>query len=131
MSHQCYYCGQILETKEKLYDHLDIHTKLSDKQAKKKKAKSHSKEIVEGESALSEDEIMEQFNASKSGEPSRMSSRSQYQKYGYVIFQKELIHNMKIHCECGICGHTVDQECIMNDCDCCVNFHVRSGQINF
>lgn len=76
MSHQCYYCGQILETKEKLYDHLDIHTKLSDKQAKKKKAKSHSKEIVEGESALSEDEIMEQFNASKSGEPSRMSSRS-------------------------------------------------------
>ncbi|MFB5611395.1 MAG: hypothetical protein ACE5RT_06265 [Nitrosopumilaceae archaeon] len=76
MSHQCYYCGQILETKEKLYDHLDVHTKLSDKQAKKKKAKSQSKEIVEGESALSEDEIMEQFNASKSGEPSRMSSKS-------------------------------------------------------
>lgn len=24
--HQCYYCGQIFDTKEKLYDHLDIHT---------------------------------------------------------------------------------------------------------
>lgn len=49
------------------------------------------------------------------------------QRYGSVIFQKQLLQNMKIHCECGICGHVVDQECIMNDCDCCVNFHVRSG----
>ncbi len=48
-------------------------------------------------------------------------------KYRYVILQKKQLENMKIHCECGICGHTVDQECIMNDCDCCVNFHVRSG----
>lgn len=77
MTHQCYYCGQILETKEKLYDHLDVHTKLSEKKAKKKKkSKGHAKEIVEGESELSEDEIIEQFNASKTGEPSRMSSKS-------------------------------------------------------
>lgn len=75
MSHQCYYCGQILETKEKLYDHLDIHTKLDKKQTKKK-AKKHSEEIVKGESELTEDEIIDQFNASKSGEPSRMSSKS-------------------------------------------------------
>ena len=76
MSHQCYYCGQILDTKEKLYDHLDVHTKLSEKKTKKKrKAKEHAKEIVEGESELSEDEIIEQFNASKTGEPSRMSSK--------------------------------------------------------
>lgn len=76
MTNQCYYCGQLFDTKEKLYDHLDVHTKLSDKQVKKKKkAKNHSKEIVKGESELSEDEIIEQFNASKSGEPSRMSSR--------------------------------------------------------
>ncbi|GFN41290.1 MAG: C2H2-type domain-containing protein [Marine Group I thaumarchaeote] len=39
MSHECYYCGQILETKEKLYDHLDVHSKTSEKQAKKKKDK--------------------------------------------------------------------------------------------
>ena len=76
MSHQCYYCGQILETKEKLYDHLDTHTKLSDIQTKKKrKAKRDAKEIVQGESELSEDEIMDQFNASKSGEPARMASK--------------------------------------------------------
>ncbi|MDE0090310.1 MAG: C2H2-type zinc finger protein [Thaumarchaeota archaeon] len=24
--HQCYYCSQIFDTKEKLYDHLEIHT---------------------------------------------------------------------------------------------------------
>ena len=24
--HQCYYCGQMFDTKEKLYDHLEIHT---------------------------------------------------------------------------------------------------------
>ena len=80
LSHECYYCGQILETKEKLYDHLDVHSKTSEKQAKKrKKTKSEpeNKNMVEvGESTLSEDEIIEQFNASKSGEPSRMSSKS-------------------------------------------------------
>jgi len=80
LSHECYYCGQILETKEKLYDHLDVHSKTSEKQAKKRKKTKNEPEnrnIVEmGESTLSEDEIIEQFNASKSGEPSRMSSRS-------------------------------------------------------
>lgn len=24
--HQCYYCSQMFDTKEKLYDHLEIHT---------------------------------------------------------------------------------------------------------
>lgn len=24
--HQCYYCGQMFDTKERLYDHLEIHT---------------------------------------------------------------------------------------------------------
>lgn len=75
MSHQCYYCGQILDTKEKLYDHLDTHTKLNDKQTKKKREeKKDAKEIVQGESDLTDDEIIEQFNASKTGEPTRMSS---------------------------------------------------------
>ena len=78
MGQQCYYCGQLFETKEKLYDHLDVHTKISDTQKKKKKkAKKESENIVkDGESELSEDEIMEQFNESKTGEPSRMASKS-------------------------------------------------------
>ncbi len=80
LSHECYYCGQILETKEKLYDHLDVHSKTSEKQAKKRKKTENepeNKNIVEvGESTLTEDEIIEQFNVTKSGEPSRMSSKS-------------------------------------------------------
>jgi thioredoxin-related protein len=77
LSHECYYCEQLFETKEKLYDHLDVHTKISEKQTRKKKtAKKESEDIVKGESTLSEDELLEQFNSSKSGEPSRMSSKS-------------------------------------------------------
>ena len=57
MTHQCYICKQIFDSKEKLFEHLDIHTK-------------------PGLSSLSEDEIMEQFKSTKSGEPSRMSSNS-------------------------------------------------------
>ncbi len=30
-------------------------------------------------------------------------------------------------CECGICGHYADDECIKNECKCCLNFHLRSG----
>ena len=44
---------------------------------KKTNNEPENKNIVEvGESTLTEDEIIEQFNASKSGEPSRMSSKS-------------------------------------------------------
>ena len=76
MTNQCYYCGQLFDTKEKLYDHLDVHTKISDQQKKtKRKAKKESRNIVEGESELSEEEIMAQFNASKTGEPVRMASK--------------------------------------------------------
>lgn len=35
---------------------------------------------------------------------------------------------MSIHCECGICGHGAEQECITQECQCCTNFHIRSGQ---
>jgi len=77
--HQCYYCGHLFETKEKLYDHLNVHSKTSEKKTrkrKKKKSKSQNKNIVKGgDSTLSEDEIIEQFNVTKSGEPSRMSSK--------------------------------------------------------
>jgi len=30
-------------------------------------------------------------------------------------------------CECGICGHHEEKECLVNECRCCINFHERSG----
>lgn len=30
MIHQCYYCEQIFDTKEELYDHLEVHADLKD-----------------------------------------------------------------------------------------------------
>ena len=30
-------------------------------------------------------------------------------------------------CECGICGHHNESECIEKECKCCLNFHERSG----
>ena len=57
MVHQCYICDQIFVSKEKLFEHLEVHAN-------------------PGQSPLSEDEVMEQFKSTKSGEASRMSSRS-------------------------------------------------------
>ncbi len=57
MGYQCYYCQQIFDSKEKLDEHLEAHSKT-------------------GLSSSSEDEIIEQFNDTKSGEASRMSSKS-------------------------------------------------------
>lgn len=73
MDNQCYYCEQIFDSKEKLYDHLEVHSETQEKQ--KKKPKKESKKKPEGESELSEEEIMEQFNRTKSGEAARMSSK--------------------------------------------------------
>ena len=30
-------------------------------------------------------------------------------------------------CECGICNHFSEEECLEKGCECCSNFHVRSG----
>lgn len=30
------------------------------------------------------------------------------------------------HCDCGICGHMNESECIEHECKCCYNFHVRA-----
>ena len=30
-------------------------------------------------------------------------------------------------CECGICGHHKESECLKLECKCCINFHLRSG----
>jgi len=56
MVHQCYICEQIFDSKEKLFEHLEVHTKTR-------------------LSPLDEDEIIDQFNECKLGEPSRMSSK--------------------------------------------------------
>ena len=40
--HQCYYCEQLFDSKEALYDHVDIHSDIERNQEimdKKKKAK--------------------------------------------------------------------------------------------
>jgi hypothetical protein len=37
MIHQCYYCEQLFETKEKLFDHVEVHSKPMTKERKKKK----------------------------------------------------------------------------------------------
>jgi hypothetical protein len=40
--HQCYYCEQIFDSKEALYDHVDVHSDIERNQEimdKKKKAK--------------------------------------------------------------------------------------------
>jgi len=63
MIHQCYYCDQVFETKERLYDHLEDH------------AKTKSKQLDDGKSTLSDREILDQFNDTKIGEPTRMRSR--------------------------------------------------------
>lgn len=41
MSHQCYYCEQLFETKEKLYDHLEVHAEPVDDTKKKNKKKKN------------------------------------------------------------------------------------------
>ncbi len=56
MINQCYICKKIFDSKEKLFEHLRVHSK-------------------PGLPSLSEEEVMEQFNATKNGESSRMSSR--------------------------------------------------------
>jgi len=30
-------------------------------------------------------------------------------------------------CNCGMCNHTPESECIRTECKCCFNFHIRSG----
>jgi len=39
IDHHCYYCGQIFDSKEKLYEHLDVHAKPASKQNKSRKKK--------------------------------------------------------------------------------------------
>lgn len=56
MVNQCYICDQIFDSKEKLYEHLEVH-------------------VEPGMSSLSEEEVMEQFKSTKTGEPSRMASK--------------------------------------------------------
>ena len=34
MGHECYYCDQIFDSKEKLYEHLEVHSKPGKKSEK-------------------------------------------------------------------------------------------------
>ncbi len=34
---------------------------------------------------------------------------------------------MSKSCECGICDHHYESECLEKECKCCLNFHERSG----
>ena len=43
----------------------------------------------------------------------------------YILNQ--LIKYMSNSCECGICGHHNESECLQKECKCCLNFHERSG----
>ncbi len=36
-------------------------------------------------------------------------------------------NTMENSCECGICGHHLERECLIAECKCCSNFHIRSG----
>lgn len=49
--HQCYYCSQIFDTKEKLYDHLEIHTDAE----RSSEIMARNKERAEREEARGED----------------------------------------------------------------------------
>jgi len=73
MDHQCYYCDQIFTSKDQLYEHLEVHSEPVSEQKKKTKKKTVLKQ---GESSLSDDEILDQFNDTKSGESSRMTQKS-------------------------------------------------------
>lgn len=43
-----------------------------------------------------------------------------------------MLHNtetiVKPCCVCGICSHFSESECMLQECHCCENFHVRSGK---
>lgn len=39
------------------------------------------------------------------------------------ILSKDMVSG----CECGICDHSTEKECIEKECKCCLNFHERSG----
>jgi len=41
MGHECYYCEQYFETKEKLYDHLEVHSEPVSEIKKKSKKKTN------------------------------------------------------------------------------------------
>ena len=49
------------------------------------------------------------------------------QKYVLVISRQCCGVSMGTHCECGICGHFEEKDCIEKNCKCCSNFHIRSG----
>ena len=48
MSHQCYYCDQMFDSKEHLFDHLEVHSETIEKQEKKSKQKTSASSAKSG-----------------------------------------------------------------------------------
>ncbi len=46
-----------------------------------------------------------------------------------VIFRERRLQRGMTGCECGICNHFSEEECMRRECKCCVNFHSRSGPL--
>jgi hypothetical protein len=36
-------------------------------------------------------------------------------------------HEFDEMCVCGICNHSISEDCKNQECACCINFHIRSG----
>jgi hypothetical protein len=47
MMHECYYCEQLFDTKEKLYEHLDVHARTKVEQEDKTEDISSMKKSIE------------------------------------------------------------------------------------
>ncbi len=43
MDHQCYYCEQLFDTKEKLYEHLEVHSEAERNRETKNREKKSKK----------------------------------------------------------------------------------------
>ena len=69
MDQHCYYCGQIFDSKEKLYDHLEVHSKPESEQqkvrAKWKKAKTLSRKTTKLEGKVSASQTKKKFTVSQ------------------------------------------------------------------
>lgn len=46
MSHECYYCDQFFLSKEKLFDHLEVHSDTQQNQKTKNKEKTVKKRLM-------------------------------------------------------------------------------------
>ena len=47
---------------------------------------------------------------------------------GFKILNGEIgAKTIYIGCDCGMCSCRLEEDCIKEKCECCANFHERSG----